>query len=82
MAESRRTEGYDTNGTFTPGVLVYLIDTSIRSGAGVLNVLPINDSDSNKGTAPLQPGGSLTLGAVTVSFLSQNASGDRVRVVR
>ena len=59
-----------------------LIDTSIRSGAGVLKVLPINDSDSNKGTAPLQPGGSTTLGAVTVSFLSQNASGDRVRVVR
>jgi M6 family metalloprotease-like protein len=82
VAESRRAEGYDTNGTFTPGVLVYLIDTSIRSGAGVLKVLPINDSDSNKGTAPLQPGGSLTLGAVTVSFLSQNASGDRVRVVR
>jgi len=82
VAESRRAEGYDTNGQLTPGVLVYFIDTSIASGAGVLKVLLINDADTNKSTAPLQPGGSLTYAGVTVTFVSQDATGDRVRVVR
>jgi hypothetical protein len=67
---------------YTPGVLVYFIDTSIAGGNGVLKVLPINDTDTNKGTAPLRPGGSLTFGGVTVTFVSQDASGDRVRVLR
>jgi M6 family metalloprotease-like protein len=82
VAESRRAEGYDTNGSMTPGILVYFIDTSIGSGAGVLRVLPINDNDTNKGTAPLQPGGSITFNGVTVTFVSRDASGDLVRVVR
>ena len=82
VAESRRAEGYDTNGSMTPGVLVYFIDTSVGNGAGVLRVLPINDTDTNKGTAPLGPGGSITYGGVTVTFVSQDASGDRIRVVR
>jgi M6 family metalloprotease-like protein len=82
VAESRRAEGFDTNGPLSPGVLVYFIDTSIASGTGVLKVLPINDADTNKSSAPLQPGGSLTFAGVTVTFVSQDASGDRVRVVR
>jgi len=82
VAESRRAEGFDTNGSLTPGVLVYVIDTSIPSGSGPLKVLPINDADANKNTAALLLGGSVTLGTVTVTFLSQDANGDRVRVVR
>ena len=82
VAESRRAEGFDTNGALTPGVLVYMIDTAIPSGSGPLKVLPINDADANKSTAALLPGGSVTLGSVTVTFLSQDANGDRVRVVR
>jgi M6 family metalloprotease-like protein len=82
VAESRRVEGFDTNGFASPGVLVYSIDTSIPTGNGVIKVLPINDTDTIKGSAPLQQGGSVTLGAVTVTYLSQSASGDRVRVVR
>ncbi len=81
VVESRRTQGYDTSG-ITPGVLVYYIDTSIASGNGVLKVLPINDADTNKGTAPLGIGRSLTFGGVTVTFVSQDAAGDHVRVVR
>jgi M6 family metalloprotease-like protein len=82
VVESRRAEGFDTNGAFTQGVLVYFIDTSIASGAGVVTVLPINDADINKGSAPLQVGRILTHNGVTVTFLSTDAGGDRVRVVR
>ena len=82
VVESRRAEGYDTNGVFLPGALVYFIDTAIASGSGVLKVLPINDGDSNKGSAPLQPGQSVSSGGVTITYLSQDTSGDRVRVVR
>jgi hypothetical protein len=63
-------------------VLVYLIDTAIPSGSGPLKVLPINDADANKNAAALLPGASVTLGSVTVTFVSQDANGDRVRVVR
>lgn len=63
-------------------MLVYVIDTSIPSGSGPLKVLPINNADANKSTAALLPGASVTLGTVTVTFVSQDASGDRVRVVR
>jgi M6 family metalloprotease-like protein len=82
VVESRRAEGFDTNGAFTQGLLVYFIDTSIASGAGVVTVLPVNAADLNKGGAPLQPGLSLTHGGVTVNFVSSDANGDRVRVVR
>lgn len=82
VVESRRAEGYDTNGSWSPGVLVYSLDTSLPTGTGVLKVLPINDADTDKGTAPLQAGGSMTVGGVTVTFISGNGAGDSVRVVR
>jgi hypothetical protein len=82
VVESRRAEGFDTNGAFSPGAVVYFIDTAVASGNGVLRVLPINDADGNKGSAPLQPGQSISSGGVTITFLSQDAGGDRVRVVR
>lgn len=82
VAESRRAEGYDTNGSWSPGVLVYSIDTSIPTGQGTLHVLPLNDSDTNKGTAPLHPGGTISVGSVTVAFASTDATGDHVRVTR
>ena len=82
VAESRRAEGYDTNGSWSPGVLVYAIDTSIPNGSGALRVLPINDTDTNKGTAPLRVGSSMTVNGVTITFVSTDSTGDRVRVAR
>jgi hypothetical protein len=82
VAESRRVEGYDTNGSWTPGVLVYSIDTSISTSNGPLKVLPINDLDSWKDKAPLQVGGSITVSGVTITFVSTSEGGDVVRVVR
>ena len=81
LVESRRVEGYDGTG-FTPGVLVYYIDTSIASAAGVLRVLPVNDADVNKTSAPLGVGQSITFASVTVTFVSQDAAGDHIRVTR
>jgi M6 family metalloprotease-like protein len=80
VVESRRSEGFDTNGAFSQGLLVYLIDTSIASGQGTLRVLPINDTDEFKATVPLQPGQTYSSGGVTITYLSQDATGDRVRV--
>lgn len=81
IVESRRVEGYDGTG-FTPGVLVYYIDTSIASGSGVVRVLPINDADASKSSAPLTIGQAITFNGVTVTFVSQDAAGDHVRVTR
>jgi hypothetical protein len=47
-----------------------------------LKVLPINDADVSKSGVPLQPGGSMTFGGVTVTFVSRDATVDRVRIVR
>jgi hypothetical protein len=82
VVESRRAEGYDTNGGFLSGALVYLIDTGVASGQGVLRVLPVNDADEIKASAALQPGQSYSSGSVTITLVSQDATGDRVRVVR
>jgi M6 family metalloprotease-like protein len=80
VVESRRIEGYDSG--FAAGLLVYVIDASIASGNGVVKVLPINEADSNKSGVTLGVGASLTFGGVTVTFVSQDGSGDRVRVTR
>lgn len=82
VVESRRAEGFDTNGTWTPGVVVYFVDTSIGSGQGVLRVIPINDTDNSKSTAALTAGASVNHSGVTVTFVSQDTDGDRVRVSR
>ena len=48
----------------------------------MLKVLPINDADVNKTSAPMLVGQSLTFAGVTVTFVSQDATGDQVRVTR
>lgn len=78
VVESRRLEGFDTG--FTPGALVYVIDTAVRTLQGPLRVLPINDGDLLKGSAPLTVGRSLTYEGVTVTLLSSDADGDVVKV--
>jgi hypothetical protein len=64
------------------------LSTVVSSGTADLLLLDanrcktFNDADANKNTAVLLPGGSVTLGSVTVTFVSQDANGDRVRVLR
>jgi M6 family metalloprotease-like protein len=82
VAESRRAEGYDKSERVTPGVVVYLVDTSLEGTAGGLRVLPINDRDQVKDGIALQPGGVIRYGLSTVTVLSSDSTGDRVRILR
>lgn len=82
VVESRRAEGNDTNGSFAAGVVVYLVDTSIASGTGTIQVLNANSADEVKSNAALQVGQSYSSGGVTITFTSSQANGDQVRIVR
>jgi hypothetical protein len=79
VVESRRRLGYDT-GLSKEGVIVYVVDTSVRSGEGVLRILPINDSDQSKMSVALSAGESLTFENVQVRVVSSGAGGDRVTI--
>ena len=80
VVESRRIESHDAG--FTPGALVYFVNTAVRSLEGPIRVLPINDADLTKGSAPLTAGRSLTHEGVTVTVVSSDGSGDVVTVSR
>ena len=79
IVESRRALGYDSN-LPDVGALVYTIDTSIESGFGVLQVLPVLDGDPYFLEAPLGVGESLTVGNVTVTVTAADENGDTVQV--
>jgi hypothetical protein len=80
VAESRRAEGFDTG--FSPGVLVYFVDSSLTNSQGAMRVLPINDNDSTKSGAIQTPGGNVTYSGVSVRVLSAAADGDTVLITR
>jgi hypothetical protein len=50
----------------------------VRSGEGVLRVLPLNDSDQTKMSVALGAGESLTFENVQVKVVSSGAGGDRI----
>jgi len=80
VAESRRNEGRDSG--VTPGVLVYLVDSTVASLQGPIKVLPDDDSDLTKLRKPLAAGRSLTFNGLTVTVVSSDGSGDVVTVSR
>ena len=51
MVESRRAMGYDKTIT-KQGPLVYVVDTKIASGLGPIKILPIDENENRKLTAP------------------------------
>lgn len=79
IVESRRKLGYDL-GLAQEGALVYLVDTSKRSGEGVVRVLPIDDGDTTKMTATLLPGETLEFEGIRIRVESKSSAGDRVTV--
>jgi len=79
VVESRHALGHD-GALPGEGLLVYFIDTSIASGDGIVKVLPIDDADLHKLSAPLAVTESLTYAGVTVTFTSQDTAGDHVDV--
>jgi hypothetical protein len=79
VIESRRALGYDKKIVKT-GALVYVVDTSIASGAGVIQVYPIKKNDPAFNKAPLAVGESLTVGKVTVTVTEATDTGDTIKV--
>ena len=79
VVESRRATGYD-HALDHEGLLVYSIDTSVSTGAGVIQVQPINAADDSKTSALLSVGASLTLGNVTITHVSQDTDGDHLTI--
>ncbi len=80
VVESRRPIGHDK--TIKSGVLTYLVDSSIRSGAGPIRVLPLNSQDSLKQNATLSVGRSISYRNVKVYFTYSNDRNDQVYIIR
>ena len=64
------------------GPLVYLVDTRLRGGNGVIKVLPINDIDVEKKSAPLSVGETLIFEGMSVRYNSRTSYGDEITVTR
>lgn len=81
VVEVRRRVGNDLS-LPEEGPLVYLVDTRLPGGNGVIKVLPINDSDTEKKSAPLSVGETLTFEGVSVRYNSRTSFGDEITVSR
>ena len=81
VVEVRRRVGYDLS-LPEEGPLVYLVYTSRQNGDGVIKVLPLNDSDVQKTSAPLSVGETLTFEGVSVLYNSRTSFGDEITVSR
>lgn len=81
LIESRRQIGYDAT-ILKPGVLVYVVDTSIPSGEGTLVVYPQLENDPYRDNSPLAVGESVTVEGVTVTVIESTAEGDTVQVTQ
>ena len=68
VAEYRAALGFDRD-LPKPGVLVYFVDTSIKSGLGIVKVLPYDEIDLDKLGKTLIAGESVTYNNVTVRNL-------------
>lgn len=78
--ESRRAEGYD-HALPQPGVLVYRIDTRLGSQDGALRIPPAAAIDPSRFGSVLQPGRTLRIGGLSITFAASDAQGDTVDIV-
>ena len=81
VVESRRAIGYDKNIT-KQGPLVYVVDTKIASGLGPIKILPIDENDNRKLTAPMAVGEIIIYGNITIKYSSTDANGDVINYER
>ncbi|MEM8859900.1 MAG: hypothetical protein AAGD96_16350, partial [Chloroflexota bacterium] len=79
MVESRRYLGFDSS-LIQRGALVYLVDSSVGSGAGPIKVLTHVPSDLMRDGVPLAPNESLIYENVTITVLEANDDGDVIQV--
>ena len=82
VVESRRALGID-KGLQKAGALVYVVDSSIQSGAGAIKVYPSDvKSDPKYLLAPRAVGESVKVSGVTVTVLASSDAGDTVEIRR
>lgn len=81
VVESRRALGYDAN-LKKAGALVYVVDTSIYSGEGTMEVFPKLENDPYYDNSPLAVGESVTVQGVTITVIEATDEGDTVKVTK
>ncbi len=81
VVEVRRRGGYDTALT-EEGPLVYVVDTNQNNGYGGIKVLPINELDGDKTSAPLNLGETIEYEGISVLYNSRSSYGDQITVSR
>ena len=79
VAESRRSTTYDK--LTKEGVLVYLVDTSLDTLMGPIQVLPLDPSDQSKLNNILGVGESITYANVKVTLVSRENDFDNVEII-
>lgn len=78
VVESRRSINYDN--ITQPGVLIYLVDSSISTGNGPIKVLPINLSDTNKLGNTLMVNASFSYQNVMINYINSDVNYDTVSI--
>jgi hypothetical protein len=78
VAESRHSTTYDL--LSKEGLLVYIVDTSISTGSGPIQVLPIDTSDASKMNSVLGVGESITYAGVKMKLVSSGTDLDNVEI--
>lgn len=82
VVESRRAIGLDSKIAKT-GALVYIVDSSLKSGYGPVQIYPSSVStDPRYLQAPRAVGESVTVEGITVSVTSASSAGDTVSITR
>jgi hypothetical protein len=74
-----RAEGYD-QAIPKSGPLVYSIDTRLTTHDGAIRIYPVNDTDTHHLHAPMSVGETISVGKVSITYLSGSADGDAIEV--
>lgn len=81
IVESRRSIELDQN-LPNEGVLVYLVDTSVASGAGTIKVLPYDPMNQTKFDQLLGQGEQLNYGGYSIEVVISSAVFDRIKITK
>jgi M6 family metalloprotease-like protein len=81
VVEVRRRGGFDEK-LSKEGPLAYVVDTNQQNGYGGIKIVPINEDDWSKSSAPLDIGKTIEFEGITISYLSRSTYGDEILVFR
>lgn len=81
VIESRRAIGIDKKMSKV-GALIYLVDSSIESGQGSVQIFPQNPADQEYWLAPRSVGESISVEGITVTVTQADANSDTEKIER